>query len=115
MNLLGGGVRGGGGGCPSLGQRGAGGVLFCMIKQKNIRKEMRYSNLSNNLMIQQLRCEQYNSNTVLVNNNSIIQALGLATTSALLQWYTTWLLVKNVNHTADIQFFCDIPLRRQEA
>ena len=62
-------------------------------------------------MIQQLPCEQYNSNTVLVSNNSIIQALGLATTSALLRWYTTWLHVKNVNHTTDIQFFCDNPLR----
>ena len=33
--------------------RGGGGVLFFMIKQKNNRNKMRYSNLSNNMMIQQ--------------------------------------------------------------
>ena len=49
MDLLG----GGGGGCapPSPGQGGAGGVLFFMIKQKIIRDKMRFSNLSNNMMI----------------------------------------------------------------
>jgi hypothetical protein len=35
----------------------AGGVLFFMIKQKSIRGKMRYSNLSNNMMISEL-CEQ---------------------------------------------------------
>ena len=30
---------------------GAGGVLFFMIKQKIIRDKMRFSNLSNNMMI----------------------------------------------------------------
>jgi hypothetical protein len=34
-----------------------GGVLFFMIKQKIIRGKMRYSNLSNNMMISEL-CEQ---------------------------------------------------------
>ena len=33
------------------GQGGAGGVLFFMIKQKIIRDKMRFSNLSNNMMI----------------------------------------------------------------
>ena len=46
---------GGGGGAgvhpPSPGQRGCRGVLFFMIKQKIIRGKMRYSNLSNNMMI----------------------------------------------------------------
>jgi hypothetical protein len=47
MDLL-----GGAGGCapPSPGQRGCQGVLFFMIKQKI----MRYSNLSNNMMINEL-------------------------------------------------------------
>ena len=31
-----------------------GGVLFFMIKQKIIRDKMRYSNLSNNMMISKL-------------------------------------------------------------
>ena len=31
------------------------GVLFFMIKQKIIRDKMRYSNLSNNMMISELR------------------------------------------------------------
>jgi hypothetical protein len=30
------------------------GVLFFMIKQKNIRDKMRYSNLSNNMIISEL-------------------------------------------------------------
>jgi hypothetical protein len=53
----GGGGGGGGGGCalpPSLGQRGCRGVLFFMIKQKNIRDKMRYSNFSNNMMVSEL-------------------------------------------------------------
>ena len=33
---------------------GGEGVLFFMIKQKNIRDKMRYSNLSNNMMISEL-------------------------------------------------------------
>ena len=47
---------GGGGGCIplALARGGAGGVLFFMIKQKNIRDKMRYSNLSNNMMISKL-------------------------------------------------------------
>jgi hypothetical protein len=44
----GGGGGGGGGGV------GGGGVLFFMIKQKIIRDKMRYSNLSNNMMISEL-------------------------------------------------------------
>jgi hypothetical protein len=36
------------------GEGGAGGVLFFMIKQKFIRDKMRYSNLSNNMMISEL-------------------------------------------------------------
>ena len=48
MDLLG--VAGGGVHPP---QRGAGGVLFFMIKQKIIRDKMRYSNLSN-MMISEL-------------------------------------------------------------
>ena len=41
---------------PSPGQRGfrGEGVLFFMIKKKNIRDKMRYSNLSNNMMISEL-------------------------------------------------------------
>ena len=41
---------------PSPGQRGCrgGGVLFFMIKQKIIRDKMRYSNLSNNMIISKL-------------------------------------------------------------
>ena len=51
MDLLGGGSGEGGGGC----RGGAGGgVLFFMIKQKIIRDKMRYSNLSNNMMISEL-------------------------------------------------------------
>ena len=54
MDLL----RGGGGGgvrTPlALARGGAGGVLFFMIKQKIIRGKMRYSNLSNNMMINEL-------------------------------------------------------------
>ena len=52
MDLL-----GGGGGCApplALARGGAGGVLFFMIKQKIIRGKMRYSNLSNNMMISEL-------------------------------------------------------------
>jgi hypothetical protein len=45
LALARGGAGGGGGG---------GGVLFFMIKQKNIRDKMRYSNLSNNMMISEL-------------------------------------------------------------
>jgi hypothetical protein len=52
MDLLGG-VRGGVHPL-SPGQGGAGGVLFFMIKQKIIRGKMRYSNLSNNMMISEL-------------------------------------------------------------
>jgi hypothetical protein len=37
------------------GGRGQGGGLFFMIKQKIIRDKMRYSNLSNNMMISELR------------------------------------------------------------
>ena len=47
----------GGGGAhpPSPGQRGCtGGVPFFMIKQKIIRDKMRFSNLSNNMMISEL-------------------------------------------------------------
>jgi hypothetical protein len=55
MDLLGG---GGAGGCapPSLAlvRGGAGGVLFFMIKQNIIWDKMRYSNLSNNMMISEL-------------------------------------------------------------
>jgi hypothetical protein len=41
------------------------GVLFSMIKQKNIRDKMRYSNLSNNMMISDLAVNNnYNSITV---------------------------------------------------
>ena len=47
MDLLGGGVRI----PPSPGQ---GGVLFFMIKPKIIRDKMRFSNLSNNMMISEL-------------------------------------------------------------
>ena len=47
MDLLG----GGGAHPPSPGQGGAGGVLFFMIKQKIITDKMRFSNLSNNMMI----------------------------------------------------------------
>ena len=56
MDLLG--VRGGGGcGVPlALTIEGCMGVLFFMINQKNIREKMRYSNLSNNMMI--TNCEQ---------------------------------------------------------
>ena len=36
------------------GGAGGGGVLFFMIKQKNIRDKMRYSNLSNNMIISKL-------------------------------------------------------------
>jgi hypothetical protein len=51
MDLLGGaGVR-----TPlALVRGGAGGVLFFMIKEKIIRGKMRYSNLSNNMMINEL-------------------------------------------------------------
>jgi hypothetical protein len=38
----------------ALARGGAGGVLFFMIKQKIIRGKMRYSNLSNNMMICEL-------------------------------------------------------------
>ena len=50
-------VRGGVWGCAppvALARGGAGGVLFFMIKQKIIRGKMRYSNLSNNMMISEL-------------------------------------------------------------
>ena len=45
-----------GGGCTplALARGGARGVLFFMIKQKIIRDKMRYSNLSNNMMISEL-------------------------------------------------------------
>jgi hypothetical protein len=46
--------RGGGGHPPSPGQKGARGALFFMITQKIIRDTMRYSNLSNNMMISEL-------------------------------------------------------------
>ena len=40
---------------PNPGQRGCrGGGLFFMIKQKIIRDKIRYSNLSNNMMISEL-------------------------------------------------------------
>ena len=47
------GFTGGGGRVPclALARGGAGGVLFFMIKQKIIRDKMRFSNLSNNMMI----------------------------------------------------------------
>ena len=53
MDLLGWGGGGGGGCTPLVLARGGagGGVLFFMIKQKIIRDKMRYSNLSNNMMI----------------------------------------------------------------
>ena len=51
MDLLGG---AGGVHPPSPGQMGCRGVLFFMIKQKIIRDKMRYSNLSNNMMISEL-------------------------------------------------------------
>jgi hypothetical protein len=58
MDIVGGGGGGGGGGgvrgAPSPDQRGCKGVLFFMIKQKNVRDKMRYSNLSNNMMISDL-------------------------------------------------------------
>jgi hypothetical protein len=38
----------------ALARGGAGGVLFFMIRQKIIRDKMRYSNLSNNMMISEL-------------------------------------------------------------
>jgi hypothetical protein len=38
-------------------------VLFFMIKQKIIRDKMRYSNLSNNMVISELN-NNYNPNTV---------------------------------------------------
>jgi hypothetical protein len=47
----------GGGGCipqPWPEEVQGWGVLFFMIKQKNIRDKMRYSNLSNNMMISEL-------------------------------------------------------------
>ena len=49
-------MRGGGGCTPlALARGGEGeGVLFFMIKQNNIRGKMRYSNLSNNMMISEL-------------------------------------------------------------
>jgi hypothetical protein len=54
MDLLG--VRGGG--CttppPYPWPEGVQGVLFFMIKKKIIRGKMRYSNLSNNMMISEL-------------------------------------------------------------
>ena len=37
-----------------IGGAGGGAVLFFMIKQKSIRDKMRYSNLSNNMMISEL-------------------------------------------------------------
>jgi hypothetical protein len=45
-----------GGGCTplALARWGAEVVLFFMIKQKIIRDKMRYSNLSNNMMISEL-------------------------------------------------------------
>jgi lantibiotic modifying enzyme len=53
MDLLG---EGCGGVCTSLAlaRGGAGGVLLFMIKQKIITDKMRYSNLSNNMMISEL-------------------------------------------------------------
>jgi uncharacterized membrane protein len=52
------GFTGGGGLCTPLalarGGAGGGGVLFFMIKQKIIRDKMRYSILSNNMMISEL-------------------------------------------------------------
>ena len=56
--FTGGGAGRGGGVHPlALARGGAGGwslVLFFMIKQKIIRDKMRYSNLSNNMMISEL-------------------------------------------------------------
>ena len=54
MDSLGEGCGGGGVHPPSPGQRGCRGVLFFMIKQKIITDKMRYSNLSNNMMISEL-------------------------------------------------------------
>ena len=48
------GFTGGGGGARTPPSPGQGGVLFFMIKQKIIRDKMRYSNLSNNMMISEL-------------------------------------------------------------
>ena len=50
-------IGGGGGGVPGSsvpGSPGQGGVLLFMIKLKIIRGKMRYSNLSNNMMISEL-------------------------------------------------------------
>ena len=52
--FTGGGGAGLGGAPPSPGQRGCRVVLFFMIKQKIIRGKMRFSNLSNNMMISKL-------------------------------------------------------------
>jgi hypothetical protein len=41
----------------ALPEGGRGVVLFFMIKQKNIRDKMRYSNLSNNMMISELHLD----------------------------------------------------------
>ena len=52
-----GGVRGGGGGGMhplALARGGAGGGTIFYDKAKNIRGKMRYSNLSNNMMISEL-------------------------------------------------------------
>jgi hypothetical protein len=55
MGLLGGAGEGGGGGGGGGGYLAlARGVLFFMIKQKMIRDKMRFSNLSNNMMISEL-------------------------------------------------------------
>ena len=52
MDLL---LGGGGGVCTPLAlARGGAGVLFFMINQNIIRDKMRYSNLSNNMMISEL-------------------------------------------------------------
>ena len=77
MDLLGG-CRGGGGLCtPSPGQRGCRGVLFFMIKQKIIRGKMRYSNLSNNIMISELWTTiNYNSNTVVKQDFAVVKQVG---------------------------------------
>ena len=49
----------------------AGWVLFFMIKQKHIRDKMRYSNLSNNMMISVNN--NYNSNTVIKQDFAVVK------------------------------------------
>jgi hypothetical protein len=54
MDLLGESAGGGGMHPPSPGQRGCRGGTIFYDKAKNIRGKMRYSNLSNNMMISEL-------------------------------------------------------------